>query len=293
MITDDGWFDWMERRPGPPDKVYSGDNSVRIWLPHSAVGWYAGWASRLFSDARTGTCRHGGVHMPQGGDYTSYAAASVHGWVELNGVCYQHYPVFAKCWASGSAWPNSNGVAFEHAGGAPGNFMQPFTTEQTAADIRMTDDIQEWHARTDRPGSELWVSPRRPTSPTDVDAELYEHNECIRWGSAATACPSQRLRYSWDKIVRALNREEEDDNMPDQRLDAIYQELNGSGDPIMFTVLDRAAPNGKKTIPLSRLDYLNYKAYGLIDSDVNVGKDWMTLIEGATHAEAHGHVITP
>lgn len=293
MIDDSGWFDWMERRPGPPDKVYSGDNSVKIWLPHSAVGWYNGWASRLFSNARTGTCRHGGVHMPQGGDYTAYAAASVHGWVELNGVCYQHYPIFAKCWASGSAWPNSNGISFEHAGGAPGNFMQPFTPEQTAADIRMTDDIQEWHERTE---TGLWKNPHRPVSPSvgveDKDAQCYEHNECTRWGSAPTACPSERLRYAWSRIVTALNQEE-DEMAADERLDAIYRKLDGSGTPIMFTVMDAGEPNGMKSIPLSRLDYLNYRAYGFIISDVSVPRSWMDFMQAIAHSEAHGHVITP
>lgn len=47
-ITPDGWFDWMRREPGPPDKVYSQPNAVDFYVAHSAVGHYGGWASRLF-----------------------------------------------------------------------------------------------------------------------------------------------------------------------------------------------------------------------------------------------------
>ncbi len=283
MITNDGWFDWAERRPGPADKVYSEPCTSELFIPHSAVGWYAGWYSRLFSTAR----------LPNG-RYTPYAAASVTGWVELNGHFIQHYPVHKSCWASGSRHPNTKGNAFEHAGGAPGNYMQPFTPEQVNTDIRITLDMQDYHQRK-HPGvyNNLWKEPRRPLNAEDLNATLYEHNECTRWGSLPTACPSERLRYAWGRIVTALNEQEEDDNMPDERLDAIYRELGGGGTPVMFQVLDAGAPNGVKSIPLSRLDYLNYKAYGLIVSDANVSKDWQNLIEGASHAQAHGHVITP
>ena len=172
--------------------------------------------------------------------------------------------------------------------------MQPFTPEQVATDIRITNDMQDWHKRKNSAiYNSQWKAPRRPTTATDVLAQLYEHNECTRWGSLPTACPSERLRYAWSRIVASLHEQEEDDDMADERLDAIYRDLGGGGNPVMFQVLDAGAPNGVKSIPLSRLDYLNYKAYGLIVSDANVGKDWMNLIEGATHPQAHGHVITP
>ena len=31
-ITPDGWFDWMRRKPGPPDKVYSQRNAVDFYV---------------------------------------------------------------------------------------------------------------------------------------------------------------------------------------------------------------------------------------------------------------------
>ncbi len=58
-ITPDGWFDWMRREPGPPDKVYSLPNAVDFYVAHSAVGYYGGWTSRLFSAARRVGSLHG------------------------------------------------------------------------------------------------------------------------------------------------------------------------------------------------------------------------------------------
>ena len=44
MISQDGWFDWCERIPGPAVKVYSEANTATMFLPHSAVGYYGGWS---------------------------------------------------------------------------------------------------------------------------------------------------------------------------------------------------------------------------------------------------------
>ena len=71
-ITADGWFDWMRREPGPPDKVYSETNRVDFYVAHSAVGYYGGWSSRLFSRERDAA-----------GRYTAYAAVSAHGWIAV------------------------------------------------------------------------------------------------------------------------------------------------------------------------------------------------------------------
>lgn len=184
MINQDGWFDWMERRPGPADKVNSNWNNVRLYIPHSAVGYYGGWQSRLFSQDR----RSDGL-------YTAYAAASVHGWINYDGTCIQHYSIFSSCWASGSLWPNNNGISFENEGGySPEN--EPLTVEQVLANVRILVDLAAWKNE----GLDYW---RRPTSVGDLNATLYEHRECTRWGSAPTACPSNRI--PWDEILNQLS----------------------------------------------------------------------------------------
>lgn len=186
MITSDGWFDWMERRPGPSDKVYSQGNTVAGLVPHSAVGYYPGWASRLFSTER----------LPDG-RYTDYAAASVHIWNPYAGVCFQHYPVTDSCWGSGSRFPNTNFVSMENEGGPPGDESEPLTGSQVNVIIRVMEDLSAWK------GGIHW---RRPEGPADVNASLYEHNECRRWGSPPTACPSSRI--PWEEILTTSNPEQ-------------------------------------------------------------------------------------
>lgn len=183
-ITPDGWFDWMRREPGPPDKVYGQRNAVDFYVAHSAVGYYGGWASRLFSTARDGS-----------GRYTAYAAVSTHGWLAYDGACIQHYPVTASCWASGSREANTRGLAFEIEGGAPGKESEPLTAEQKQALERILEDIAAWKGVT----SAYW---RRPANDRDLNATLYEHRECIRFGSAPTACPSNRI--AWAELLSRL-----------------------------------------------------------------------------------------
>ena len=184
-ITPDGWLDWAERVPGPADKIYSQPSAASLYVPHSAVGYYGGWASRLFSTARTGFCRHGGVHLSLGGDYTPYAAASVHGWIAYDGSVTQHYPFTASCWASGVEFLNLNGIAFENEGGYdPHN--EPLTDAQNDANIRIIKELVVMAG---------WT-PRRPVDANDQTATLYEHHENVRWpGHLATACPSNRIPW--------------------------------------------------------------------------------------------------
>jgi hypothetical protein len=183
-ISPDGWFDWMRREPGPPDKLYSQPNAVDFYVAHSAVGYYGGWAGRLFSTARDAS-----------GHYTPYAAVSTHGWIPYGGDCLQHYPLSASCWASGSREANTRGVAFEIEGGAPGNESEPLTAAQRAALRRILEDIAAWKGETNA----YW---RRPVSGRDKDATLYEHRECVRFGSGPTACPSDRI--PWDELLADL-----------------------------------------------------------------------------------------
>ena len=204
MITADGWFDWCERVPGPPDKVYAAVNSASIYLPHSAVGYYAGWISRLMSNQRR-----------PNGQYTPYAAASVHLWFPQDSSVppKQHYSIFKSCWASGSQYPNTNGVAAENEGGPPGNVSEPLTDYQVGLNTRAIQELSEFRG---------W-QPRRPISDGDKNATLYEHRECKRFGSDPTACPSNRI--PWTKIFLGLEDDmsfTEDDRI---KINQIHQML--------------------------------------------------------------------
>lgn len=204
MITQDGWLDWAERRPGPPDKVYTQRNTAEWFLPHSAVGYYNGWASRLFDISRLAD-----------GSFTPNAAASVHGWVEQDGRVYQHYPFTASCWASGNRIPNTRGIAFEHAGGPPSNLSEPLTPEQVDADVRILKELAVW---AQRPAGYWQRNPdARPAGKT-----LWEHNEMVAFGSAATACPSGRV--PWDTILKRLATE-----------DDMFTRYNGLANPGFWT----------------------------------------------------------
>jgi hypothetical protein len=183
-ISHDGWFDWMRREPGPADKVYTETNRADFYVAHSAVGFYGGWSSRLFSSERDGA-----------GQYTAYAAVSTHGWIPYDGACVQHYPLTASCWASGSRAANTRGVAFEIEGGAPGHESEPLTEAQRDALVRILSEVAAWKGVSNA----YW---RRPDGSHDLDATLYEHRECTRFGSAPTACPSNRV--PWDELLARL-----------------------------------------------------------------------------------------
>jgi hypothetical protein len=178
MIDAQGWFDWAIKLPGVEDKVYSRVTNACIGVvPHSMEGSYEAALARLFSTERDAD-----------GRYTDYAAAS---WIASNckdGRFVQHYSVFDCAWTSGSRYPNTHFVGIEHEGVAG----EPLTDAQVANLVRAIREIAEFKG---------W-EPRRPTGPSDMTATLYEHNECTRWGSAPTACPSGRI--PWDRILEAV-----------------------------------------------------------------------------------------
>lgn len=195
-LTPDGWFTFAERYPGPPDKVYSQPNTAQIYVPHSAVGYYPGWLSRLNSQERDAA-----------GRYTPYAAASVHGFIMYDGKVIQHYPITASCWASGNKRANTTGIAFENEGGHD-PVDEPLTAAQLASNIRI---IQELSA------AKGW-EPKRPPGALmqDPTVTLLEHNECVElWGGSPTACPSHRI--PWNAILEAIGEEDEDMFTDDDR----------------------------------------------------------------------------
>lgn len=167
MITPDGWFDWAERQPGPPEKVWPDVNANQGVVYHSAVGSLQGVINVV-----TGPVENN---------------RSVTGVVAYDGRLVQFYPITASPWANGGHVPNRLLLGFEHEGGA-NPYNEPLTEAQIATDVRILQDLaKDW---------------RRPTSPTDKDASLYEHNEMTRWGAAPTACPSGRI--PWDEILQRL-----------------------------------------------------------------------------------------
>ena len=184
-ITHDGWFNWAERAPGPPDKVYSVTNTISGVIPHSMVGFYPAWYRRLMSQQRLSN-----------GRYTKYSAASMTGSVLYDGRLIQHYPVSSSVWGSGSYYPNAHFNPYEFEGGPPGNVHEPFNLEQTTTLIRIIEDTSAYGR---------WT-PTRPRTALDKMASLYEHTECTRWDSRPTACPSGRVPWSY-----VLNKLQEDD----------------------------------------------------------------------------------
>lgn len=166
MITQDGWFDWAERDPGPPWKVNGGRNGQKGMVPHSAEGFWPHLRDILWGPRR----------------------ASWHASNLKNGRFIQHYPITAQTWTSGAGYPNNNMPTTENEGVAG----EPLSPQQTTNLIRMGKDLM---------AVGLWT-PKRPTSATDPFASLYEHNECQRFGAESTSCPSGRI--PWDVIVPAL-----------------------------------------------------------------------------------------
>lgn len=185
MISVDGWLNWALRDPAPEDKVYAQRCAVLGFVPHSMEGIYRDARSRLFSRERD----------PQDPTrYSRFAAASWHFSNLADGRLIQHYSVFASCWTSGARLPNTKFNACENEG----NQYQALTEPQVANLARLMRELAAFGH---------WT-PRRPTSPTDMTATLYEHRECVRFGAEPTACPSGRI--PWARLIGALNEEDDD-----------------------------------------------------------------------------------
>ena len=210
-ITPDGWFDWMPRDLGPPEKQYFDRttgapirNTATVYIPHSAVGdsYWAWRDGRLWNMARDTQ-----------GNFTPAGRASIHGWINKDGSVIQHYPIWTSCWSSGSFRINANAVAFENQGGAdtPATVSEPLTEAQLAVNVRIIKELSE-HVG--------WI-PQRPLTTFDLRASLYEHRECTRFHAAATACPSNRI--PWDEIMRRLAPPTGEDDLSAEELDELEE----------------------------------------------------------------------
>jgi len=104
------------------------------------------------------------------------------------GKLLQHYEVEWNTWASGGPEANMAFVSVESEGVAG----EPLTDTQVE---NLKFLIRELAAY-------CHFEPRRPAAVTDKVASLYEHRECVRFGSDPTACPSGR--YPWGRIMAEL-----------------------------------------------------------------------------------------
>src|SRR3990167_3451057 len=189
MIDNQGWFDWAVKAPGPPDKKYTELNISQGIVFHSAVGYYGGWASRLFSTERD-------INNPT--RYSRYAAASVTGWIGYDGKLTQHYPINISCWASGNRYANTHFNAFEEEGGYnPVN--EPLREAQIITSVRIIRELSSFKG---------WTFKRLPL----LERTGWEHNECVTiWGGSFTACPSSRI--PWNEFSRRLEGNMADDEL--------------------------------------------------------------------------------
>ena len=166
-LTLDGWFTWMIRDPGPLSKTNPGINGLKMVVPHSAEGYWPHLQELLHAEGRR----------------ASWFCSNL-----KDGRCYQHYPIFTKTWTSGSAYPNENGLAWENEG-VKGEPLTDKQVDNCVRIIRAVSTLKGWE-------------PRRPADTLDKTATCYEHNECVRFGSSFTECPSGRI--PWDRIMEEL-----------------------------------------------------------------------------------------
>lgn len=173
-----GWLSWCVKDPGPAWKQNWGINGGKGIIPHSAEGYRPAMLNILHGSSRD----------------------SWHFSVFKEKEVYQHYPITAQCWTSGSGFPNNNFKTGETEGVAG----QPWTQFQIDSWVRIGRDLRRF---------EGWTA-RRPINSDDKTASCYEHRECVRFGSPATACPSGRNR--WDILIPAINAPFEDEPMTAQ-----------------------------------------------------------------------------
>ena len=180
MIVD-GWFSWADRSvPGAPNKIYLAPNAMKGIVCHSAEGWLP----YLLADVADPGSNH-----------------SWTGSIALDGTLYQHYPVTASIWASGSRTANINYIAFEAEGVQPAKLTKP--QEDTC--LRMFSDFQVFTG----------IQLVRQVS-------LWEHNEvATMWSPNAgpTSCPSNR----YDNVFARLGEIGVDD-MTKEELEKILRD---------------------------------------------------------------------
>lgn len=170
MIVD-GWIDWAIKWPGRTEFTYAGTNQARGIFLHSAEGYRA----YLLDHS---------VNGPLSWHFTNM----------LNGDFYQHHPITARCWHASAANFDYLGMENEGVGDKSLSPVPEPTLSEPQIDnaVRAIKEISEYKG---------WI-PTRPWNLTQKDYTLWEHNEVIRLGGSATACPSGRI--PWNTILSRL-----------------------------------------------------------------------------------------
>jgi hypothetical protein len=214
-IDKDGWLDWAVKRPGPPNKVYAEKNEGLGLALHSVEGWLSGAFGELDNPNRQ---------------------ASWHFTNSISGVLYQHYPVAASCWASGSEQANTRYWAVESEG-VKGTPLNP---RQVSVMMRLSAEFEVYGAH---------GFPAQREEPRT----LWEHNElATKWSPNAgpTACPSDR----YDTFYAELEKEKEPVGMTPaelarmERLEDIVKRIDNESiilgpDGIGYSILDSLRRN--------------------------------------------------
>lgn len=167
MISANGWIDWALDDYGPDWKVNGGRNGLVGLAAHSAEGY-----ERAMNDVLKGTRR------------ASWQLSNM-----KDGRLKQHYSLLQQTWTSGAGWPNNNLIGMESEGVAG----EPLTPQQVSNIVRFLKDFAVFSGRANLV--------RNPQTWGNRDLFLMEHKESIRFGGAATACPSNR--YPWATIINS------------------------------------------------------------------------------------------
>lgn len=174
MITENGWFDWAIKDPGPLARWLAFDlarTPMDAIYHHSLEGWFNPVSSDGYNvmkdPARHPTGWHGTV-------------VKRNIWYPT-GTLVQHYPVFAR---------------LQHANG--GNIIGPgFETEGVQAQPLLPEQVATWlriHA-----DMRAFTGKAYPRIPGNGRIGLCEHREAP--GGNTTECPSERYAPLWAAIA--------------------------------------------------------------------------------------------
>lgn len=168
-----GWLDWAIKLPSYKN-TYEGTNQARGIFFHSAEGY----RQTLLSNT------------------SPYGFNGNHSWHFTNmlrGDFYQHHPITDRCWHASAANFDYLGMENEGIGDPKKGRPDPtLSIPQVNNAVRLIREISAYKG---------W-EPTRPWSSTSIDHTLWEHNEVVRIGGTASACPSGRI--PWEEIRMRL-----------------------------------------------------------------------------------------
>lgn len=172
-IDKQGWLDWATKRPGPGSKVYTEKNQSLGLALHSTEGWLTGAFGELDNPSRS----------------ASWTFTNA-----LDGKFYQHYPVTASCWASGSKQANTMYWAVESEGIAG----TPLNTAQVMNMLLLCEEFETYT--------------NKKATRDKATRTLFQHKEVATAyfpNAGPTACPSER----YEPFFIALAKPKEDSPM--------------------------------------------------------------------------------